>query len=558
MTFILSDSRFDRDPVNGRPFDEYFRSYFDGPNAKYFGHALCLTPFETYTSLNPTTPSGMTTGLMVSLSFQLKKWEFTSQKAEEMIEVNPTYAQYYQLTMKQKEDLEAKIKQSMASVAQSVADLELLKHDQRKYREFLEYLGYRTKKQVTEETKSKAPAVMAVSPDELVLDEDENKRKTRADEHSLKAVFIDQVDAHTGDGISMRSIVSRWPTLIVDFQKLTDTDIDVDAIKKKLDVSKAEAVVLSTKNRLYQEWKKLFVPEIKSRYQRILELIRSREASVEQYRNWLTPYIARHKLLAEGLEAKGFREKIRTSDIYHVGSATSYSVITFWAWRDFEPTEAFRHGGSEQLAKERAEGTLMAYDDWTKKHIIFHPKHGLITEYPWITDEWAGSFQKDNTFYNRRWMLRHKLYYSFLLINFHRGTFRSPTGGEYDDSVYEVNAIYMSQNILYAKMLELEAKKVEFNHYIDKLIGVRGPDCPVCKHETGQTKPYKYEEKQGSMGKIKDALEKFGLNFTFFKSGPYERDWDERITKMHLTGMAKIRYQPVVRFIKEKVGYGVA
>lgn len=534
MTWILNDSEFARESVTGRVFSRRFNDYFNrGADAKYFGYALCIMPFETFTSLNPTTPIGMTTGLMISLSFQLKKWEFVSQKVDEWIEVNPTYAQYYQLTIKQKEDLEAKIKQGLASVAQSVADLELLSHDKRKYLEFLHYLG---------------------------MDDDKGRivdKPGLKDEHSLKAVFIDQVDAHTGDGISMRSIVSRWPTLIVDFQKLSDKDIDVEEIKKKLDVSKAEAVVLSTKNRLYQEWKKLFVPEIRSRYQRILELLRSRDESVNQYRNWLKPYIARHKLLAEGLESPSARNMMQTSDIYQVGAATSFSSHVFWAWRDFEPVEAFRHGGSEQLAKERDEGILRPYDDWTKKHLIFHKDHGLVTEYPWITDEWAGEFQKTNEFYNRRWMLRNKIYYSFLKIDFLKGSYRMPTGSEYDDSVYNISAIFMSQNVLYSKMLELEAKKVELNHYIDRLLGVIDNNCPVCKFETGQSKPPSYAEKPGRLDKIKEALEELGLNFTFFKKGQYERDWDERITKFYLTGMAKIRYQPVVRFIKEKVGYGI-
>jgi hypothetical protein len=538
MAFILSDENFAREKVTGRLIKgAEFNKYFNTPNSKYHGHALCILPFETFTSLNPTTPIGMTTGIMVSLSFQLKKWEYQSQKVEEWIEVNPSYAQYYQLTLKQRDELEREIKQGLASAAQSVADLELLKHDQRKYLEFLNYLGYEDKgyhshtSKLTENPKLK-------------------------DEHALKSVFIDQVDAHTGEGISMRSIVSRWPTLIVDFQSLDDNDIEVDKIKEKLDVSKAEAVVLSTKNRLYNEWKKLFVPEIKGRYERIVDLVRSRHASVEQYRNWLKPLVARHKLLAGGLENRSVRDSLRTSDIYQVGAATAVNALTFWAWRDFEPVEAFRHGGSEQLAKERAEGNLDPYDEWSKKHLIFHPEHGLISSYPWITDKWAKNYYQ--RYIDNRWMYRHKLYYSFLVIDFIRGSFRMPSGGEFDDSVFDINAIFMSQNVLYAKLLELEAKKADFNHYVDSLIGVRDPDCPICEHETGKSTAPSYEYKESPFEKINNVLSDVGLNMAFFKQGPYERDFDERLTKLHLTGMASLRYQPIVRFIKDKVGYGVS
>src|SRR3989338_2384406 len=91
MGWILSDDEFARESVTGRVFSRRFNDYFNrGADAKYFGHALCIMPFETFTSLNPTTPIGMTSGLMISLSFQLKKWEFVSQKVDEWIEVNPT------------------------------------------------------------------------------------------------------------------------------------------------------------------------------------------------------------------------------------------------------------------------------------------------------------------------------------------------------------------------------------------------------------------------------------------------------------------------------------
>lgn len=530
MPWILSDKNFVREKVTGNLITGVLDDYFTTPKGKYYGYAMCHVPYETFTSLNPTTPVGMTQGLMVSLSFQLKKWEFSNKKIDESIEVNPTYAQYYQLTIKQKEEIESKIKQGLASAAQAVADLELLKHDQRKYQEFLDYMG------------------LKYEGGNFV----ENGEK---DEHSLKAVFIDQVDAHSGEGISMRSIVSRWPTLIVDFQSLEDTDLEVDKIKDKLNVSKAEGVVLATKNKLYNEWKKLFLPEIKGRFQRIEELMRSRETSVESYRDWLRPNISRFKLLNEGLEKRGSIGELMTSDVYAAGSATAINQATYWTWRDFEPIEAFRHGGSEQLAREKFEGKLEVYDDWTKKHLIYHPEHGLITEYPWINDEWAGSFLKG--YYDNREMIRHKLYYAFIIIDFIRGTFKTANGEEFDDTLFNINASLMSQNTLYAKLLEMQAKKVELDHYVDKLIGVIDQNCPICKHDTGNKFeiPYKYDETP--VQKINNVLQSVGLNFQFFKKGPYERDFDERITKQFLTGMAKIRYAPIVKFIKDKVGFGV-
>jgi len=69
-------------------------------------------------------------------------------------------------------------------------------------------------------------------------------------------MFIDQVDINLPEGVSMRSIAPRWPTIIADFQQLSDEEDTTEKIKKKIDVSKAEAVILATKVRLFKKWKK--------------------------------------------------------------------------------------------------------------------------------------------------------------------------------------------------------------------------------------------------------------------------------------------------------------
>ena len=376
------------------------------------------------------------------------------------------------------------------------------------------------------------------------------RRKKRVDEHSLRAVFIDQVDMHTGEGISMRSIVSRWPTLITDFLRMDDDDLDMDKVKDKLTVSKAEAVVLVTKNKLYQEWKKLFMPEIKSRFQRICELVRSREESVRQYKEWLKPVIARHKMLEEGYSNEDIRARHfymgKTGIVNIIGSSVATSVSRFWAWRDFTVPEIYRRGGAERLAIEVAEGKVDCYDNWTKKNLIFHPKWGLITKYPWITDKWVQE-QKKKFLAPGGGLIDDLLYYTFFIITFIRGNMRMGSGAEAEDTIFDVNAIYMSKNVVFTKMLEMAAQQQAFNDYIDSLLGIG--------HERLKTeiKP----EKNG-VTKIKNALESVGMGLQFRKSGPYERDWDERITKFHLTGMASYRYVPIVQFIKDKVGMGVS
>jgi hypothetical protein len=485
-----------------------------------FGRMLAICPPDQYISLNPTTAPGGTSGVYFSLVFQLRKWEYQVQRASQSIEITPAYTQYYQMVLRQKEEFETKIKAGLASAAQSVADLELLKHDERKYREFLGYFGMKVE-------------------NGKVMDDPKSK-----DEHSLKAIFVDQVDVHTGEGVSMRSIVSRWPTLITDFMRLADTDTDMDVVRKKLDISKAEAVVLVTKNKLYQQWKKMFGPEIKNRYERIAGLIRSREKSVDEYREWLKPVIARHQLLSEGLSDKGMRKDFfRTTFMTSPGSTTSLEFINVWAWKDITSPELAKIPG-ELIAKK----PIDPYDDWTKKNLIFNKEHGLVTEYPWITDKWIKDQYTYLTDPTRRMLIAHKPYYTFFDITFMRGGIRLPSGAELEDSLFIVNTVFMSQNALFAKLLELRAKQETFEKYVNELLGIEHKiegTPPEPKKEKDYTKPFR------------DFFSYFNLNFQFFKRGPYERDFRDRVTKYYLKAMGSERYVPIKNLIKEKFSYGV-
>lgn len=529
--YLLDDSNFARLDT-GEVRDDRVERWFSPRDGRYMGNAVVAFPREAELgSLNLTTPPGGTTAMYISLMFQLGKWEWLGRmKVDEWIEVSPTFAQYYQITLRQREEMETRIKQGLASAAQAVSDLELLKHDQRKYREFLEYFGleYNMETRAWKETATK-------------------------DEHSLRALFIDMVDAHTGEGISIRSIVQRWPTLIVDFQKLADGDIDTDKIKEKLNVSKAEAVVLSTKNRLYVQWKRMFEPEVKARYERIHELVRSREESVRAYRDWLKPLIARHKMLEEGLSrpAERAEEKYGTRGFLLIpGTANAWTSVTIWAWH-WVTLQELEKGGTERLAIENEE-ELMKADKWTKRELIFHPKHGLIVKYPWITEKWVDD--KTSEAWRKNWFRHEKLYYAFAIIKFDRGNMRTASGEEIEDTIFAVNGGLFSRNALLVKLLELLAKQEEFNRYVDDLLGVK---YEVPRPEGG------HEEKEGRFDKYKEAahrfLEFFALNrFRFMKHGPYERDFAERLTKYWFRTMSQNRYDPIVRFLKDKIGMGVS
>ncbi|MFH0836611.1 MAG: hypothetical protein V1870_00620, partial [Candidatus Aenigmatarchaeota archaeon] len=282
--------------------DRFADSRIDDMLEKNRGKLFVIAAGNQYGELDFTGPPGSTTKIYFPFCFWIRRQGFKTELFDESFEVTPMHSAYYQLTSKQKEDLEAKIKAGIASAAQSVSDYELLSHDERKYREFLRYYGYRTKKETSKKKHETEPDDF----NDIDLSEKEDVLKKRRDYHALKAFFVDQVDANTGND-ALRQIVQRWPTIITDFMRITDNHLDLEKIRTDLKISKAEAVVLLTKNKLFQEWQKMFFPEVKNSYERIKILLSSRKKSIEEYREWVKPYIAKHKLIKESLSATSGR-----------------------------------------------------------------------------------------------------------------------------------------------------------------------------------------------------------------------------------------------------------
>ena len=103
---------FEKDPLGGEIKSKDLNDKC-GPGGEWLGNVLIASPFEARVNIDFTGPPGSTSGVYYSLMFQLGKWEFLVQKADEWIEVSPVHAQYYQLTQKQKDDLEGKIKRAL-------------------------------------------------------------------------------------------------------------------------------------------------------------------------------------------------------------------------------------------------------------------------------------------------------------------------------------------------------------------------------------------------------------------------------------------------------------
>jgi len=546
-----------------------------GPNLPTLGYYVCILPVDPVgveendnkgIEVNYTAKPGEAAGVYYGLCFQLPKWGWTVIKADEWIEVSPTNKEYYDRTIATKQMLESTIKTGLASAAQAVADYELMNHDLRKYREIMKYF--------------------------------ENK-----DEHSLKALFVDQVDVHTdmpGQPISMRSIAPRWPTIIADFMRLSDDDDEPGKVQKKLDISRAEAVILVTKIKLYKNWKKTFSDVVKERYITIRGQVEARRKTINEYKEWLKPYIARFKMTRLGGERGGVRKSTLESFADITGMATFANNIRFFAWRILRAAEPRRP--AEEIKKDFA---VNPYDDFLRNHLIFGmggEKYYLAMPslYPWLRNNkkyclkckkyfpsgtiecpHCGSINlEDRTLADQiveekileiwkrkeRGLDPYELYYLFLDFNVMRVGTRLPSG-ELEDITFTIKTCVLSQNILLLKLLELECRNMELEWYIDEMLGTSLEEKSMKeivmdefpnlypKKELGGSKEYirglreSFNVYTDFLHKIK--LPKFG-NFRFFKPGPYEKDFRERISK-HYSTVAGANFVNIVDFLKTRM-----
>ncbi|MEM5778236.1 MAG: hypothetical protein QXD43_02440 [Candidatus Aenigmatarchaeota archaeon] len=539
-------------------------------NEPTLGYYVCITPVappgieesdNKGISINYTGKPGEASAIYYALFIQLQKWGWSVAKADEWIEVSPTHKEYYERTMATKQMLESTIKTGLTSAAQAVADYELMSHDLRKYKEIL---GYFNKK----------------------------------DEHSLKAMFVDQVDIHTdmpGQPLSMRSIAPRWPTIIADFMSLKDEDDKPEEIQKKLNISKAEAVILATKNKLYKNWKKMFREVALDRYKTLLGLVEARKKTIEEYKNWLKPYIARFKMTKLGGERSAVRKSSLESFADITGISTFANGIRVFAWRTLKTAE-FR----KPAAEIKKDFVVYPYDSYLRENLILGKK-GLANIYPWLRNERkycpsckkyfpSGIIECPNcgsiSLEERKlvdeiieekilpaWKRRergldpYELYYLFLDFDILRLGTRLPSG-ELEDITFNFKIAVISQNVLLLKLLELECRSMELENYIDEMLGIKREE-KFISDIVMEDFPELFEKKKVSGYKeyMKGLRESFKAytnflskikfpsfkTFRFFKPGEYEKDFKERISK-HYSTVAGAHFVGVVDFLKMKMG----
>jgi len=534
------------------------------------GQAFHVAPYNQRTILDFTTAPGKGSPILLGFMFQLKKWGFHVEKVEEWMEVSPVHAPYYEITLRQKQTLERQIKDGLGGISSAISDFELLLHDLRKYKEYLDYF------EMIERGKK-----------------EKNLESVKKGEQTLKAIFIDQVDVHTGEGIALKLIAPRWPTIIADFMKLKDEDTDPKNIAKIYKVSEAEGVVLATKNKLYMEWRGMFKETVTGRYERIKGLVVARKKSIAEYRNMLRPYVTRFRSIRElGETPEGRRALQGISWARPAAHAVSVDVSTIWAFRAYHPPELFK--APPEVSVERKNIFKIKFPNDFKEAIkrAFRKNPELAKKYGKVDasptgieplDKWVWrlipeiekgyeiKFTVPDILETRKKLVDLYTKYGwskdayFMVLEFtnSRTVMRMPDGSELEDLWLEPFRAYMdTQNVILLRLLELKAKEKELEKYIAQMLGesaeLKEKEMTIeeiVKEEypllfEGKPVP---EKKEGKKLKGGEFLKEKVLP-SLIKPGPYETTFDERITTMYFRELADVLWKPALNYLKGSVG----
>ena len=544
------------------------------------GEIIHMSPPNARSQMMIDTPLGKASGIFFGFMWQMRKRGFHIVKANEWIEVSPVHSQYYQLTVQQKQTLEGQIKSALHSVHTSISDAELLYHDMRRYVEYMNYF----------ERMEKAKS-------------EKNVEEFKKNNQTLKSIFIDQVDVHTGEGVALKLIVSRWPTIIVDFMRISDEDDDPVKIASKYQFSEAEGVVLATKNKLYKEWRELFKNTVTGRYHNLKELTSARKRSISEYRNMVKPYIMRHKMIREMGETPTGRSVLQGFSWWRPSTqAVSIDAAEYWMWKPFWPPEI--HRPSLQYFKEKIPITKMPYpkdmidsikDNWD---IVKEKGHTEIETFltgiepvdKWVwylkdtmSDWYAKKFnyrarldlidvldarKELNDMYTEygRWDWLPSPYFMCLEVETFRVVVRNPDGTESETFIlgdyprHPLMCPLDSQNVIMLRLLEMKLQSKELENYITDMVGesVDGQkledaiknDYPNLFNK-GKKVPVIKNDKKGGLKKPSDWQRSFKLTRS---SGMYDNIFMERVAAIMLKEVNATAYALARGYFRSAVG----
>ncbi len=451
--FMLKDDYLLSNTGHGGLDDDTWSGKFKGRMA-----VLRAINYEEFT-LDATTYPGRFPIFWIMLTIVPKHANFHVIKFDEGIHFGfPMHKTYMAGLEHQKEELEKNIKQGLISISQSVADLELLEHDIRKYKEYKKYLD-----------------------DYFSTDESKKKDKKIADRF-LKMIFVEQVDYHvgsTGQGPGRFSMAflrnnNLMPTIVDDFLEIEKIE-DIEEMFKQGKISGAEKNLLLTKFKSFNEWLNMFKETVERRLKRMEELKRSREKTLEEFKNWLRPHIIRLKALNMSIENKGMGKEYKKFAINSQVTGIYVYSTTLWLFRHFTtPWDRMEYKKplvdydfSTKDDDEYYEHPLNPYNKWTRENLIFNYDYGLLADYPWITKDLADNYaiKAWKEYLKDR---KDTIYHLFLNIEINDSIF-SPI--EIEDIEIKYRPFILSHNVVLAKLMENEAHGQEFDFEVEEFMG---------------------------------------------------------------------------------------
>jgi hypothetical protein len=287
-------------------------------------------------------------------------------------------------------------------------------------------------------------------------------------------------------------------------------------------------------------------------------LVNSRRRSIDEYRAWLRPYIAKYKSMREGTEGKGGWGYVNNAfSTPGFGTMDAWSFVRIWAWRPFQPVEGGKPEAIVQGGLSKRKGFMIdPYDDFVKYWQGKIEKNYGIRFKDGEVENILENALKRNESAHCASMESQALYYLLFDFKILLNTLRSPPpeGVEMDNIMFIPIKIWvMSQNSMLIHILEIEAREKYMEKYMNEIIGTREVEEDIFNKVeaefSGKKEGSKEEKKESIWNRIKPKYytkvnergfpENWEPNRSmkfvrfFVRPGPYEAVFFERASKMY-------------------------
>ncbi|MCK5176477.1 MAG: hypothetical protein KAQ92_02010, partial [Candidatus Aenigmarchaeota archaeon] len=339
--------------------------------------------------------------------------------------------------------------------------------------------------------------------------------------------------------------------------------------------------LLKSKLTAYNEWMQIYQSTLKSRLDQYGQIKRSKEFVINQTKESWKPHITQYKLFKDALSSAGKLKNEVSFFMKQIGSQEPFEsfMVNYLVKGLTDPHQTMAPNQFVREAEmDGAYGKYGCYDKFMREELVFNFDHGLICDFPWITEEWVEKEVKAIT--SAGYWKKNKLYFNFFKLQSNKTITELPLGNGnaiMEDADIIASMFVMSRNVMAAKMLELAAKEEEAVLYVDKMLGLvpKVNGRKIIKYETKgfnyvvggnvydskakllETFPkdkfnlVRHKKPSKLIESIKDM---FFINFDFrVPGGPYEHQFHRSLNKIFLKGPVIQRYNGLCGLILKRM-----